>query len=155
MHKDRRFTVFGAINAELELPPIAQRDSFGPGHAALGPARLAVGRGQQWRRPTEAEAEQLEQQQRHNGHRQDYHHGNDQQHRKRSDKPRARPRGRPRPTGNGDVVDAGHSSMGPCRVPLPLRAARQGTQDSGAKLLSRPQRLIESRFMLRCRPLGY
>jgi hypothetical protein len=73
---------------------------------------------------------------------------------KRSDKPRARPRGRPHPTDNGDGADAGRSSMAPRQVPVPLRAARQGTQHSGTKLLSQPRHLIESRFMLRCRPLS-
>ena len=53
---------------------------------------------------------------------------------KRSDGPRARPRGRPRPADNGDGVDAGRSSMAPRQVPVPLRAARQGTQHSGTKL---------------------
>ena len=73
---------------------------------------------------------------------------------KRSDKPRARPRGRPHPTDNGDGADAGRSSMAPRQVPVPLRAARQGTQHSGTKLLSQPRDLIESRFMLRCQPLS-
>ena len=71
---------------------------------------------------------------------------------KRSDKPRARPRGRPHPTDNGDGADAGRSSMAPRQVPVPLRAARQGTQHSGTKLLSQPRDLIESRFMLRSTP---
>jgi hypothetical protein len=46
--------------------------------------------------------------------------------------------------------------MAPRQVPVPLRAARQGTQHSGTKLLSQPRHLImiESRFMLRCRPLS-
>ena len=73
---------------------------------------------------------------------------------KRSDKPRARPRGHLHPTDNGDGADAGRSSMAPRQVPVPLRAARQGTQHSGTKLLSQPRHLIESRFMLRCRPLS-
>jgi hypothetical protein len=73
---------------------------------------------------------------------------------KRSDKPRARPPGRPHPTDTGDGVDADHSSTGPGRVPVPLCAARQGTQHSGAKLLSQPRDLTESRSMLRCRPLS-
>ena len=73
---------------------------------------------------------------------------------KRSDKPHARPRGRLHPTDNGDGADAGRSSMAPRQVPVPLRAARQGTQHSGTKLLSQPRHLIESRFMLRCRPLS-
>ena len=73
---------------------------------------------------------------------------------KRSDKPHARPRGRLHPTDNGDGADAGRSSMAPRQVPVPLRAARQGTQHSGTKLLSQPRDLIESRFMLRCRPLS-
>ena len=54
---------------------------------------------------------------------------------KRSDKPHARPRGRLHPTDNGDGADAGRSSMAPGRVPVPLRATRQGTQHSGTKLL--------------------
>ena len=73
---------------------------------------------------------------------------------KRSDKPHARPRGRLHPTDNGDGADAGRSSMAPRQVPVPLRAARQGTQHSGTKLLSQPRHLIESRFMLRCQPLS-
>ena len=73
---------------------------------------------------------------------------------KRSDKPHARPRGHLHPTDNGDGADAGRSSMAPRQLPVPLRAARQGTQHSGTKLLSQPRHLIESRFMLRCRPLS-
>ena len=64
---------------------------------------------------------------------------------KRSDKPHARPRGHLHPTDNGDGADAGRSSMAPRQVPVPLRAARQGTQHSGTKLLSQPRDLIESR----------
>jgi hypothetical protein len=33
--------------------------------------------------------------------------------------------------------------MAPRQVPVPLRAARQGTQHSGTKLLSQPRDLIE------------
>ena len=73
---------------------------------------------------------------------------------KRSDKPRARPRGRPHPTDNGDAADAGRSSMAPRQVPVPLRAARQGTQHSGTKLLSQPRDLIESRSKWSCQPLS-
>jgi hypothetical protein len=36
--------------------------------------------------------------------------------------------------------------MAPRQVPVPLRAARQGTQHSGTKLLSQPRDLIESRI---------
>ena len=73
---------------------------------------------------------------------------------KRSDKPHARPRGRLHPTDNGDGADAGRSSMAPRQVPVPLRAARQGTQHSGTKLLSQPRHLIESRSKWSCQPLS-
>ena len=73
---------------------------------------------------------------------------------KRSDKPHARPRGRLHPTDNGDGADAGRSSMAPRQVPVPLRAARQGTQHSGTKLLSQPRHLIESRSKWSFPPLS-
>ena len=71
---------------------------------------------------------------------------------KRSDKPLSH--GRPHPTDNGDGANAGRSSMRPRRVPVPLRATRQGTQRSSAKLLSQPRDLTESRSKRSCRPLS-